>query len=281
MQIEINKAQWIQNWGEDPGWRGFVGMIAAPAMGLSVLEFQKIAPRGVIAAEHHSYMSKDGIPVTFDFSIEGAQQLADQAETSALVFKQMGVDLIAICGTPTAFSMAGGYKASVEQVAKIEKNTGIPVVSMGLSLPFALNKLGAKTVAISCTHYSEAYRQGLTRFLEDAGFTVLGNENWVSQGFYASPELLKGQLTRRFPMSLIYRSIRKAAENNPTADCIIGSGGAVFTLDIIDALEKDTRKPVISSTSAFLYQIFSRLGVWEGIPNRGSLLRSLDDGPSK
>ena len=279
MQIEVDKAKWIQTWGEDPGWRAFVGMIAAPAMGLSVLEFQKIAPRGVIAAEHHTYTTdKDGIPVPFTFTTEGAQQLAAQAEHCALVFKAMGVDLIALCGTPTAFSVEGGYATCLEEQTRIEKRTGLPFVSMGLSLPFGIKKAGAKTAAVSCTYYSEAYRRNLTRFLEDAGIKVLGCENWVSQGIYSSFDMIKGQPTRRFAMSLTYRSAKQVAEKYPDADCVVSVGGAVFTLDMLEALEMDLRKPVISATGAFLYEIFYRLGIWEAIPGRGSLLASLDKG---
>jgi maleate isomerase len=50
-------------------------------------------------------------------------------------------------------------------------------------------------------------------------------------------------------------------------------------MDIIYALEMDLRKPVITSSAAFFWEIFCRLGIFEPLVGRGSLLASLDKGP--
>jgi len=276
MQVDTNKVRFIQRWGEDPGWRAFIGFIGPPNLCLSGWEFLKIAPEGFIATFMHTYMTKDGSPTKFDFTVEGIQEAAKQVEHCAMVLKAVGVDLIAQSGTPYAFCPEGGLAASRELRARIEKNTGLPMVIMGLSVINAIQRMGCKSVAVSSTYYYEGWRQRYTKFLEDGGVKVLGNENFVSLGFYPDQEAVKLHPTRRFAMSVIYRAAKMVANMYPEADCIVISGGGVLTTDILKPLETDLRKPVISSAAAQYFEIFYRLGIFESIPDRGSLLASLE-----
>ncbi|MFC1872977.1 hypothetical protein ACFLYV_04630 [Chloroflexota bacterium] len=275
MQPDSDKAKFIQRWCEDPGWRAFVGFISVPNLALSTLEFMKIAPEGFATAEQHTYATKNGVPTVFDYSVEGIQEAATQVEQCAMILKAIGVDLIAQSGTPFTFLREGGLENSKRVQEKIENSTGLPAVFMGLALPSVLNKLGHKSVAMSCTYYSEAWRQGFTRSIEESGIKVLGNENFVTLGMYPNHEAVKMQPTRRFPLSVVYRSAKTVANQHPEADCIVIAGGGVCTMDIIEALENDLGKPVISTSAALYYEIFQRLGVFEQIIGRGSLLASL------
>ena len=279
MELDIDKAKFIQRWGEDPGWRAFIGFIAVPVLALSNLEFRKVAPEGFATAEQHMYMTKDGVPAQFEYTVKGVRDAAKQTEHCAMVLKAMGVDLIAQCGAAYNFCPEGGLATAKVQRAKIEKTTGIPTVFSGLALPFALKKMGYSSVAISSTVYPDAWRQRFNKFLEDAGIKVLGNENFVSLGFYPNQDAVRMHPTRRFPMSSIYRSAKMVANQYPEADCIVSSAGGVCTMDILEPLETDLRKPVISATAAMFFEIFYRLGVFEPILGRGSLLASLEKGP--
>ena len=103
-------------------------------------------------------------------------------------------------------------------------------------------------------------------------------ENWISQGLYGSYEdVLEDR--GRYTIGQIYQAARLVADHSPEADCIVISGGGVYTMDVLEALEEDLRKPVISDMSAQFWEIFVRLGVWPTITGRGSLLASLEKGP--
>ena len=65
----------------------------------------------------------------------------------------------------------------------------------------------------------------------------------------------------------------------PGADCYIMSGGGSFSMDIIEALEKELQTPVVTTSAAQFYGIFYRMGTFEAIAGRGSLLASLAEGP--
>ena len=80
----VDKAKFIQRWGEDPGWRAFIGFIAVPNLSGSFLEFLKIAPEGVIATCHHTYTTKNGVPTKFDFTVEGINEALGQVEEAAV-----------------------------------------------------------------------------------------------------------------------------------------------------------------------------------------------------
>ena len=134
MQNETHGARFATRWGEDPGWRGCIGFITVPNISLSFLEFLKIAPEGYVATEQHTYMTKDGMPTKFDFTVEGINEAVSQMEHAARVLKVLGVDLIAQSGTPYSFCHEGGFAFSRELRAKIEKDTGLPVVMMGLAV---------------------------------------------------------------------------------------------------------------------------------------------------
>lgn len=51
-------------------------------------------------------------------------------------------------------------------------------------------------------------------------------------------------------------------------------------MDLLEPLEEDMEKPVMSDMSAQFWEIFVRLGVWPSIKGRGSLLASLEKGPA-
>jgi maleate isomerase len=76
----------------------------------------------------------------------------------------------------------------------------------------------------------------------------------------------------------VYKAARMVAKAAPDADCIVLGGGGVSTLDIVQALEEDTGKPVVSVLHALFWDVLNRLDVHAPIHGYGSLLRSLARG---
>ena len=262
----------LNRWGEDPGWRGTVGFISPPTLDATAMEFLRIAPEGFAVAQTMTHVSN------YKVRPEVLSQVAAQLESCAMVLKEAGVDIIAQTGVPLSFVNEGGLASGQALHARIEKATGLPFVMMGLALINALKSMGCGSVAVSCTYVPEEVAQRYTQFLEDAGLKVLAMENWVSQGFFASQEEAE-KARRYFPMSYTYKTARIVAAHAPTADCVVVSGG-IYSMDLLESLERDLNRPVISSTAAEFWEIFVRLGVGEPIQGRGSLLASLDGGRS-
>lgn len=262
----------MRRWVEDPGWRGRVGFISPPALSIDPMEFLRVAPEGFAVCQTMTHIPN------FKVRTETIAQAVQQVEDCAMTLRDAGVDLVAQSGTPFSFVVKGGLAFSRDLHARIEKATGLPLVMMGLAVANALKARGYKSVAVACTYYTDDMATKYTQFLKDAGVEVLAMENWLSQKIYDSQEEIDRALIRRTPMSNTYKAARLAASHAPEAECVVISGGGVTTMDILDPLEQDLGKPVISSLSAQFWDIFARLGVGEPIEGRGGLLASLGQG---
>ncbi len=261
----------LQRWAEDPGWRGKIGFIATPVLDRSHIELLRIAPEGLAP-----FQTIPHVP-NFRVNAEYISKAIDKLEECALALSDGGVDIIAQSGTPFSFAKEGGLAYTQKLHAKLERVTGKPVVMMGLAVINALKNKGYKSVAVACTYYNDDLATRYARFLEDAGIKVLAMENWVSQGFFKSQDTIE-ETQFWYPMSYTYKAARMVSSHAPEADCVVISGGAVRTMDVLEPLEYDLRKPVISSDAAFFWDILTRLDIGEPILGRGSLLASLDKG---
>ncbi len=259
----------LRRWVEDPGWRGRVGFISPPALSIDPMEFIRVAPEGFAVCQTMTHIPN------FKVRSETIAQAVQQVEECALILKDAGVDIVAQSGTPFSFVVKGGLAFSRDLHARIEKATGIPFVMMGLAVVNAVKARGYKSVAVACTYYTDDMASKYTTFLQDAGIKVVAMENWLSQKLYDSQEEIDRAIIKRTPMSNTYKAARLAASHAPQAECIVISGGGVTTMDILDPLEQDLGKPVISSLAAQFWDILTRLGVREPVEGRGSLLASL------
>lgn len=248
----------------DPGWRGLVGFISPPGPAFEPMDFIRIAPEGFRVVQTLTYVPG------FVAKTEKIAEAARQLENCCLSLKQAGVDIIAQSGTPFSF-VNGGLDFARNLHLGLEKLTGIPVVMMGLAVVNALQKKGYRSVAVACTYYTDDLAARYTKFLEAAGIKVLAMENWLSQNILGSQEEVDFW-RRRAPIGMVYKSARIVGNHCSEADCFIISGGGVRTMDILQPLEEDLGKPVISSSAAQFWEIFTRLGVSPVIQGRGSLL---------
>lgn len=264
--------QWLQ----DPGWRGRVGFISPPVASIDPIEFLRVAPQGFSVCQTMTYVPGFAKGLTTENIAQAAQQL----ENCCLALKEAQVDCIAQSGTPFSFVVADGLRFTRELHAKIEKMTGIPFVMMGLAVINSLKKLGLGSVAVACTYYTDDLAQKYTKFLEDAGIKVVAMEHFINQGLFANRQEVDRALFpphSRIPIGLIYKAAKTVAKHAPKAEAVVISGGGVTTLDLLQPLEADVRKPVISSLSAQIWEILHRLEVHEAIQGRGTLLASLSE----
>jgi len=276
--MRLEKARSMQRWVEDPGWRARVGFISTPRFSLDPMEFLRIAPEGFAVCQHMTYTMKNGVPAKFDYRMKSIAEAAKQLEEAALVLKSAEINLVAQSGTPFAFAREGGFNFTRDLQAKIEKDINLPFVMMGMAVVNALKTMGYNSLAVACTYYYDRQAEMYAQFLKDAGFKVLGMENWVSQGLIASQEEVFHGMVRRHPIGLVYKAAKIVSSHHPEADCVVISGGGVVTMDILQPLETDLRKPVISSLAALFWEIFRRLEVFEPLVGRGSLLANLKKG---
>ncbi len=160
-----------------------------------------------------------------------------------------------------------------------------PFHMAGMCLIEGLRELNAEKIAVNSVYYWPDWRDGIIRFLKQAGFDVLYYGNFVDQGFYSTRQEMNDQ-TWIFPGDLAEKSMLYVAEQAPDADAIVVNGMPNWrdpsglprrTVSVVADMESATGKAVVSSDFALYWRIFKTLGV---APERapGQLLRTLVDG---
>jgi len=69
-----------------------------------------------------------------------------------------------------------------------------------------------------------------------------------------------------------YDIIKEGAEGAPNADCVFVTCMMSSIIAVVDTLEKEIKKPIISSCSATLYGMLKKLGIADPIPHYGEAL---------
>jgi maleate isomerase len=161
----------------------------------------------------------------------------------------------AICFGCTGASFA---KLGIDQeiIKKMEAATKTPCTTTTTAIIEALHRLGAKSVAIS-SPYDESSNKRMMDFLEYSGFKAVSQIG----------------LNKDHPNSLspdyAYRVARDA--NCAEADVVIISCTNFRSLEVIEKLEKELGKPVVSSNTASMWKLLQLAGVEEKVAGAGQL----------
>jgi maleate cis-trans isomerase len=141
---------------------------------------------------------------------------------------------------------------------RLRDQCGVPVETAFASVVAALKSLGATRIALG-TPYAESTTLQGKALLEEHGFAVVSYsrlEN-VRNIYDETPERA-------------YRLGR--AIDTPAVEAVFLSGLGMPTIPILDTLERDLGKPVISAASAMMWQALRLAGLRERVPGYGRLL---------
>jgi maleate cis-trans isomerase len=139
-----------------------------------------------------------------------------------------------------------------------ERNGNIPTTTASTAALDALNALGAKKISLA-TPYPEELVKLQEKFLEDNGVEVL-HKTWIT--------------TRTTPISEISAKIvyNLAVESNKAAsEVIFISCVNLYTIELIEKLEEDLKKPVISSSQATMWRLLRLANINAEIKGHGRL----------
>jgi maleate cis-trans isomerase len=177
-----------------------------------------------------------------------SRKLAD-AEVDGIVF------------AATAPTLAKGKGYDRELIRRMEDASGRPATTAATAFVEALTRLGARTIAIGAP-WSKIMDKPMVEFMEASGFRVVNSE---VAGFVASIELGRSAPDAAYDLG------RKA--DRPDADVVIMPGGNWPCLSVIERLENDLGKPVISNNAVSIWAGLRLIGRYGGIAGYGCLLR--------
>jgi maleate cis-trans isomerase len=236
------------------GWRARLGFLVPPGNPTVEPEMIAMAPSGV--SVHFNRMVARGVPGSHQGTAERNRMMVENIDLAVEMLAQVKPEVIALAHTATSYQL--GRDGEAELVARLEKATGTRVVTAFAAVVRALQRLGVRRLAVG-TPYSEAQTAAGKAHLEAHGFHVIIAEN------------LKG-VTNIYDETAerAYRLARSV--DSDEAEAVFLSGTGMPTVSVLEALEHDLGKPVLSSNAAMLWQSLRTAGVRQPIAGYGRLL---------
>lgn len=217
-------------------------------------EFYRALPRGVTLHTARLFLTR--------IAPESILKMVEDLETQARLLASADVDVIVLGATAPSFLNGLGYDR--ELIAKIEAATGRKATTTSTALVQALKHFGAKRVVLGSA-YDEKVNGIAKAFLEASGTEVV-----AMQGLSLVDNLVVGRLGSDTAYDLALKV------NRSDADAIVLSCTNWQTMDAIERIERETGKPVITTTQASVWAALRMLGHTESINGYGRLLRELD-----
>lgn len=239
------------------GWRARIGILIPSANTVMESEFNSMAPEGV--SIHAARMTLREAR-SREEKIQALKEMEKYSEGAARNLASAKPDVI-IYGC-TSGSFVEGPQWNREITDKLRKAVGILVITTSTTVELAFKQLKLARVAMA-TPYTEDINEREKAFLETSvpGLAVV---NMKGLGIIGADE--KG----RQPPSTAYRLAREV--DKPEADGIFISCTNFRTVEIIDKLEEDLGKPVVTSNQASMWGALKTTGIKKSPRGYGQLL---------
>lgn len=236
------------------GWRARLGFLVPPGNPTVETEMIELAPQGV--SLHFQRMVARGVVGAPDGQAERNQMMLDHIDDSIEMLALVNPDVIVIAHTATSYHL--GREREADLLGRLSAATGTRVTTAFASVAAALQRLGVKRLALGAPYARETMLQGKAH-LEAHGFEVVSYDNipGVTNIYDETAERA-------------YRLARSI--DTDAAQAVFLTGTGLPTLPVLQVLEEDLKKPVISSASAMMWHALRLAGVRALIPGYGRLL---------
>lgn len=236
------------------GWRARIGFLVPPGNPTVETEMFALAPDGV--SVHFHRMVAHGVPGAPDGQAERNRTMLAHIDASVELLALVKPDVIVLAHTATSYHL--GREGEADLLARLEQASGSRVVTAFGSVVHALERLGVGRVAMGAPYARGTMLAGKAH-LEAHGLNVVSCDNLreVANIYDETAE-------RAYRLA---RSIDCAE-----AEAVFLSGTGMPTLPVLERLEQDLGKPVISSASAMMWHALRIAGVGEPIAGYGRLL---------
>ena len=237
------------------GWRARLGFLIPSANPTVEEEMYKLAPQGV-SVHFQRMVARGPVGTLANLQQRAASHLAHMDETVEMI-ACVKPDVIVLAHTATSYFM--GREAEEALARKVEGATGIPFISALGSALAACKVLGVRKVAVG-TAYDEALTLKGKDVLESYGMEV------VSAVWLRDVKSIFEETEQR-----VYGLARSA--DRAEAEAVFLSGVGLRTLSVLGPAEADLGKPVISSSSAMMWNALRTAGIGEAVAGYGRLLQ--------
>jgi maleate isomerase len=243
------------------GWKGRIGVLLPSRNTTLEPEFHRLMPEGV-STHAERMVLKEASPAAL-------KDMEKEVYRAALMILAVNPGVIVVGCTSGSF--IGGFGYDQKLTKKIESQTKVKAITTSTAVVQALKLLKITKVAVA-TPYTEEVNEKEREFIEGHGIRVtkingLGYSKAVTSYPLASQPVSGIGLLEP---SVAYKLAQDV--DTPEADGVFISCTNFRTIEIIQALEKNLGKPVVTSNQASLAMALREMGIQEKITGFGSLL---------
>lgn len=229
------------------GWRARLGVLVPSSILPTEPEFMRIIPEGVSCHFHRIAFEGGGIArlKKVEQGLEDATRMIMHVRPSAMAM------------TGTGVSFAGGYGYDQKMIQTMKNiNGNLPTTTTSSSAIDALRRLGVNRISMAMP-YIEEVALAAVKFVEDSGIEVI-KKKWL------------GEDPAYVPREKVYRLAREVDTTESQAIFLPCTGW--HTISVLEKLEVDLNKPVISSNQATIWNLLRLAGINDKIQGYGQLL---------
>jgi len=194
-------------------------------------------------------------------TIETLLKMEDSAEEVAESVATAEVNVIVYGCTSGSFIKGPEWNKKI--IEKLERKTKIPVITTAGAMVEALKAMGMGKVSVT-TPYVKVTNDSLAAFLESNGIRVLDLKSFDMLDMFDHAKVEPSQ---------IYNLAKQS--NQPEADGVFIACTQLKVLDIIEKLEQDLKKPVVTATQASMWLALKAAKVGVAREGFGQLLKKL------
>jgi len=231
-----------------------LGFLIPPGNPTVEPEMQALAPKGVTV--HFDRMVARGKTGSHEGQDERNRSMIDGLDENVELLMLVKPSVLVLAHTASSYML--GKEGEAKLVARLSKAAGVPFITAFGSVIAALKHLGVTRVALGTPYAPEATLKSKAH-LEAHGFAVPA---W-------------GQLAN--VKNIYEETLERACElarsvDRPEAEAVFMSGVGMPTVGVLEQLERELGKPVLSSASAMMWHALRSAGVMTKVSGFGRLL---------
>lgn len=231
-----------------------IGTIVPVSNTTNEFEFNRMKPDGV--SVHFTRVPIESNPGEDDF-----KEMLKEAGRASGELAAAGADVIAYGCT------SGSMACPADRLlGAMEDASGKPALTTAGAILDALQALGVSRISMA-TPYTDATNEKERAFIERHGIGVAD-----IKGLGLGGSLEKIQKISRIPESEVYEHAKSV--DHPDADALLICCTDFGSADVVQSLEEELGKPVLTSNTATLWSALRRSGIDKPVSGFGKLLLS-------
>jgi maleate isomerase len=228
-----------------------IGLLV-PSSNTSVeTEFHRLLPAGVTQHVARLFIAK--------VEPDSIEKMVETLDAQSRLLASADVDIIVLCATAPSFLKGLGYDREISK--RIEDATGKPATTTSTALLEALRVLNIKKLSLGSA-FTPLVNGICAKFLEANGHEVV-----VQDGMNLLDNLEIGRLS----VETAYELGKKI--DRETSEAVVLACTNWMSIDAIERLERTINKPVLSTTQVSAWHALRSIGITEGLPGYGRLMR--------